>query len=284
MRPRTPHASHHLGREGMLPSPRAHFTNEPSTNPARKNLMNCNDSRSFDRAHLPNEARSATDGWDDYEAVNNPASGKKLPNEGHAADDDWDDYEAVNDPASGKKLPNEGHATAVHNHVFDSLWVQADPRGLGRPMERCANAAGRRALKFRTRGFHRAMIMEADHRPGFAVRVCGFAEIPGLVDSSGIATFANPLETESLITLLSQVDRWTSSYENLFGEKGVTIQACADSTEAIAQARDHDLNVTQDDQFEASLAKDPEGCLGACEAQAHDQRCLEAAADDGAHQ
>ena len=59
---------------------------------------------------LPNEVHASDDDWDDYEAVNDPASGKKLPNEGHASDDDWDDYEAVNDPASGKKLPNEGHA------------------------------------------------------------------------------------------------------------------------------------------------------------------------------
>lgn len=60
---------------------------------------------------LPNEGHASDDDWDDYEAVNDPASGKKLPNEGHASDDDWDDYEAVNDPASGKKLPNEGHAS-----------------------------------------------------------------------------------------------------------------------------------------------------------------------------
>ena len=59
---------------------------------------------------LPNEGHAKDDDWDDYEAVNDPASGKKLPNEGHASDDDWDDFEAVNDPASGKKLPNEGHA------------------------------------------------------------------------------------------------------------------------------------------------------------------------------
>ena len=60
---------------------------------------------------LPNEGHASDDDWDDYESVNDPASGKKLPNEGHASDDDWDDYESVNDPASGKKLPNEGHAS-----------------------------------------------------------------------------------------------------------------------------------------------------------------------------
>jgi len=66
---------------------------------------------------LPNEGHATDDDWDDYEAVNDPASGKRLPNEGHAAeDDDWDDYEAVNDPASGKKLPNEGHA--IDSGVF----------------------------------------------------------------------------------------------------------------------------------------------------------------------
>ncbi len=67
-----------------------------------------NDPRSGKR--LPNEGHAGDDDWDDYEVVNDPASGKRLPNEGHAADDDWDDYEAVNDPASGRRLPNEGHA------------------------------------------------------------------------------------------------------------------------------------------------------------------------------
>jgi len=73
---------------------------------------------------LPNEGHAADDDWDSYEAVNDPASGKQLPNEGHAADDDWDSYEAVNDPASGKQLPNEGHASS--DDVEDSEWV-SDP-------------------------------------------------------------------------------------------------------------------------------------------------------------
>lgn len=60
---------------------------------------------------LPSEHHAADDDWNDFEVVNDPASGKKIPNEGHAVEDDWDDFEAVNDPASGKKIPNEGHAT-----------------------------------------------------------------------------------------------------------------------------------------------------------------------------
>lgn len=76
---------------------------------------------------LPNEGHAAEDDWDDYEAVNDPASGKKLPNEGHASDDDWDDYEAVNDPASGKKLPNEGHATTLTGRLMESVGLSAAP-------------------------------------------------------------------------------------------------------------------------------------------------------------
>lgn len=48
-------------------------------------------------------------GWNEFNAVNDPASGKQVQNQGHAGDD-WSDFEAVNDPASGKTVPNQGHA------------------------------------------------------------------------------------------------------------------------------------------------------------------------------
>ena len=69
----------------------------------------------FSRVHfqLPDEMhRSDDDDWAEFEAVNDPASGKKLPDEVHGSDDDdWAEFEAVNDPASGKKLPDEVHGS-----------------------------------------------------------------------------------------------------------------------------------------------------------------------------
>lgn len=47
--------------------------------------------------------------WNDFNTIIDV----RLLNELHGADDDWDDFEAVNDPASGKKLPNEGHAASA---------------------------------------------------------------------------------------------------------------------------------------------------------------------------
>ena len=66
--------------------------------------------------HRLSEVHASGDSWDDFIAVNDPASGRKLPNEGHADGDSWDDFEVVNDPASGKKLPNEGHARNSYDH------------------------------------------------------------------------------------------------------------------------------------------------------------------------
>jgi len=83
--------------------------------------MTWNDYTTQMEACLPNECHASDDDWDSYEAVNDPASGKKLPNEGHASDDDWDSYEAVNDPASGRKLPNEGHATTLTGRLMQSV-------------------------------------------------------------------------------------------------------------------------------------------------------------------
>ena len=54
------------------------------------------------------ERRTAIMKWNEFKTLLDLC----LPNEVHASDDDnWDDYEAVNDPASGKKLPNEVHAS-----------------------------------------------------------------------------------------------------------------------------------------------------------------------------
>ncbi len=79
---------------------------------------------------LPNEVHARGDNWDDYEAVNDAASGKRLPNEGHAVDEDWADYEAVNDAASGKRLPNEGHATGERWEDFENVNDPASNKSL----------------------------------------------------------------------------------------------------------------------------------------------------------
>lgn len=65
------------------------------------------DIRSFS---LPTLRSTSDDEWDDFNEVNDPASGKSVPNEGHATEEEWDSFNEVNDPASGKSVPNEGHA------------------------------------------------------------------------------------------------------------------------------------------------------------------------------
>lgn len=110
------------------------------------------------------------------------------------------------------------------NQVFNDLWLQsASGSSGGRRVDQAKNSHGQRALKFKTRSFHKALILETDQRPGFMVRICDFAEKPGLIDSKGILTFANPVETESLAALLIQIDRWALSFETIFGERGATI-------------------------------------------------------------
>lgn len=111
------------------------------------------------------------------------------------------------------------------NLVFDGLWHQAASGNVGRRVDCAINMQGKRALKFRTRGFHKALIVEANRRPGFIIRLCGFAHKPGLIDSDGVATFVNPIETEILKTLLNQIDCWVSSFETLYGETGTATVA-----------------------------------------------------------
>ena len=115
---------------------------------------------------------------------------------------------------------SESTSQEWHSQVFSGLWLQAASENLGRRIDRAKNIQGQRALKFKTRGFHKALILEANCRPGFIVRLCGLAEKPGLIDSRGVVTFANPVETESFGLLLSQIDRWASSFEILYGQVG----------------------------------------------------------------
>ena len=75
---------------------------------------------------LPDEVHGSDDDWAEFEAVNDPSSGKKLPDEVHGSDDDdWAEFEAVNDPSSGKKLPDEVHGYNCEER--DSLSSQFDP-------------------------------------------------------------------------------------------------------------------------------------------------------------
>lgn len=144
------------------------------------------------------------------------------------------------------------NTTHQQNHVFSNLWIQAESGNLGRRVDRARNGQGRRALKFKTHGFHKALILEVNHRPGFVVRLCDFVEKAGLIDSDGIVTFANPIDTEALDTLLSQIDRWASSFEIIFGEKGAAIQVITESRNDAASGRDQDVNVVQDDEHESA--------------------------------
>ncbi|MBN2374489.1 hypothetical protein JXL19_11950 [bacterium] len=109
------------------------------------------------------------------------------------------------------------------NHVFGNLWNNARNGGFDRQVDRARNNKGRRALKFETEGLHRVMILEADHRPGFEVCICGLTEKPGLINANGIITFAGSVETERLETLFKQIDHWIISFETIFGKGGMGI-------------------------------------------------------------
>lgn len=104
------------------------------------------------------------------------------------------------------------------NHVFSRLWEQAGGRVLNRRTERAQNEQGRRAIKFKTDGLHKVLILEADQRPGFEVRLCAFPEKPGIVSPDGAVTFAAPVATTSLERLIGQIDQWVLSFETIFGE------------------------------------------------------------------
>ena len=129
-----------------------------------------------------------------------------------------------------RQIETESPSTSQveQNQVFSGLWLQAASGNLGRRVDRARNVQGQRALKFRTLGFHKALIVEANQRPGFIVRLYDFPKKSGLIDSNGAVTFANPVETEILLTLLNQIDRWASSFEILYGEVGDAIVAQTD--------------------------------------------------------
>lgn len=109
--------------------------------------------------------------------------------------------------------------TVVRNQVFSRLWNQAGSTALDRPTDRAQNGQGRRAIKFKTDGFYKVLIVEVNRRPGFEVRVFGLPDQPGLVNSDGLVTFANPMETAELQGLIHQIDRWTTSFETVFGQR-----------------------------------------------------------------
>ena len=58
--------------------------------------------------------------WNLYDSI----QGGHLPNELHAADEDWNDFEAVNDPASGKSriasIPISESQAAPPSMIFTS--------------------------------------------------------------------------------------------------------------------------------------------------------------------
>ncbi len=110
------------------------------------------------------------------------------------------------------------------NHVFGNLWGQAGSGNMDRRIERAKNSSGQRALKFKTYGFYKGLILESDRRPGFEVKVYDLEAKPGLIDAEGRITFAAPLEIESLSGLLVQIDQWVSSYETLYGQGGGVIR------------------------------------------------------------
>lgn len=128
------------------------------------------------------------------------------------------------------------NSTQYSNHVFSRFWIQAAGRGFDRQVWRAQNGQGRRAIKFQTEGFHKALIVEANHRPGFEVRLCDLAEKSGLVNSQGIISFASPAETERLETLIRQIDQWTISYEIIFGDKGEGIGENSESPDSKEEA------------------------------------------------
>ncbi len=115
-------------------------------------------------------------------------------------------------------------AIRQENHVFGNLWGQAGSGNIDRRIERAKSSQGQRALKFKTYGFYKGLILESDSRPGVEVKVYELEAKPGLIDFEGRITFAVSLETESLSGLLVQVDQWVSSYETLFGQGGAGIR------------------------------------------------------------
>ena len=151
------------------------------------------------------------------------------------------------------------------NQVFTQLWTQAVNGRYDRRLCCAQNNQGRRAIKFKTNGFQKALILEANQRPGFEVRLCEFVPRLGLINSQGTVTFANPVETETLAVLISQVDGWAKAYETLYGQQGTVIPSSSEAVDVAQEATDsevmdsvNDLQTESEGNVESQSAADGE--------------------------
>jgi len=154
--------------------------------------------------------------------------------------------------------------TIVRNQVFGRLWDQAGSVRFDRHVDRAQNGQGRRAIKFKTDGFCKVLILEANHRPGFEVRLFGFPETPGLVNAEGAVTFANPVEAAELQALIRQIDRWTISFETIFGERIAGLPLNAASRDSAGDATDSETTGTTDDS-ETRSEENEQGEMSSCQ-------------------
>ena len=200
-------------------------------------------------------ASDSSDSWDNYEPVNDPASGQKLNPGKFATDatseDTWETFDphgaSAPMPAEVEGMTNtpEGREAAnssTGNAIFDSLWTQAlqiaplplAVFGCGTASLCCAvSKDGKKAIKITTA--HGCKVLVCAQGEGDAetstlnVRLVGGASVPALVSENGEISFAIPVETNRLIELVKRIEKWTVSFMILYGRKkaGVVVSAVA---------------------------------------------------------
>jgi len=137
--------------------------------------------------------------------------------------------------------------TTQQNQNFNRLWEEVGSNNTNRRIERAQNTQGRRAIKFKTNGSRKTLIIEVEHDPGFEVRLCEFSEKDDLVSTDGIVTFAAPpAETVSLEDMVHLVDQWASSFETIFGD----VTAMRDSEESTLESVQQSLDNAEEEAHE----------------------------------